>query len=137
MSKVDRKTAEADLESFMTAFKLDTYKRSILKGVIEKCTVFIMDGLLVVNDNHLEYTLLESIESSDGKETIVEKLIFKNRRLRVDEIDKIDKGESVDTEKMYKMISLMTGVNPLYIPKMTGDDLAYAGVIASFFTPVQ
>jgi len=135
MSTIDKETAKADMERFMTAFRLDGLKKEKLKEEIETCERLIEEGLLIVTaENKLEQILLEPIENTAG-ETMNDRIVYKQKRVRTEDVLKLENKKEI--EKLEGLFRLVTTLNPLYATKTTGDDLVYFNSIATFFLPAQ
>lgn len=138
MSVVAKEVALGDLERFMLAFRLDPIKKKRMTeaGIIESCLELIEEGMLVVDaDNKLQYKLLEPITGSSGN-VIHEDIVFNGRRIRVEDIEKVDRRAN-EVEQSREMISALTGVPKGIVSKFSVDDSVYLSTIARFFMPLQ
>jgi len=132
---ISKEIAIGDLERFLQAFKVDPIKRKKITETLAKCEEFICNEMLIVTeDGHLQYPLIEPIIDDNGN-TKVAVLTFKNRRVRVEDIEKMNSG--TDTDKMKRLISILTGMEPLLVNKLSLDDLTYLSDISLLFLPAQ
>lgn len=133
---ITEEIAKQDLEKFIETFRIDPIKRKNMEHLFPPIIELIQYEMLVVTeDGHLKYKLLEPICDDAGNEKC-SVLEFKNRRIRVEEMVKIDKKRD-ESEKIGDMLNIMTGINPGYINKFTTDDLGYINSIMLLFTPLQ
>ena len=137
MSKIDEKTAMGDVERFMNAFKLDPIKKEALSETIKTTSQLVQAGMVVISEQgKIEYTLLEPVEADDG-DVVLDVLKFKNRRIRVEEIEKMSKQNFNEIAQARELVGALVGVDPQMVKKITGDDMQYLSQLAVFFTPVQ
>jgi hypothetical protein len=135
MVKINHETAALDIGRFLEKFRLDPIKRVRIANTIDSCIKLVEEGMLIVTeDGRLEYPLLEPIVDDAGNVKL-DKLVFKNRRIRIDEIEKLNAGKDID--KIKALLSLMCSIEPAFAGKITADDLTYVNDIASFFMPAQ
>lgn len=135
MNKISKEVAVIELDRFMETFRLDSIKKEKLKETIDLCVRFISEGMLIVTDDgHLEYLLLDPIIDDSGKE-LYDKLVIKNRRIKVEDLEKLNTGTDIDKTK--KLISIMANIAPSFVSKISADDLMYFSEISAFFLPAK
>lgn len=138
MSVVAKEVALEDLERFMVSFRLDPIKKKRMTeaGIIDDCLELIEEGMLVVDaDNKLQYKLLEQITSESGI-VIHDIITFNGKRIRVSDVEKIDKKADI-IEQTKDMLNALTGIPKAIISKFSVDDSSYLSTIARFFMPLQ
>jgi hypothetical protein len=134
MKKVDRETAEKDLNVFIEALRVIANKLSKLEDEKESVLQLIESGNITISESgEITYELIDPIKS-ESNETILSKLIFKPRRVRVDDIEKRMIGKN-DIEKTRNMFAFLTAENSGYFSKMDSDDFINISSIAAFFLP--
>lgn len=141
---IDIEVVKGDIERFFKSFNVDPIKKEKLGkkngkllSPIETIERLIQNGMLIVTDDgHLKYPLLEPIQN-DRSETIVSEMTFRNRRIRLDEAEKLNDKETTELTKVKKMLSLLTGVEYALISKVSMDDIEYLAEISVFFMPAQ
>jgi hypothetical protein len=134
MKKVDRETAEKDLNVFIEALRVNANKLSKLEDEKESVLQLIESGNITISESgEITYELIDPIKS-ESNETILSKLIFKPRRVRVDDIEKRMIGKN-DIEKTRNMFAFLTAENSGYFSKMDSDDFINISSIAAFFLP--
>lgn len=132
---ISKEVAVGDLERFLQAFKVDPIKRKKIGDTLAKCEELICNEMLMVTeDGHFEYPLIEPIVD-DNQNIKLAVLKFKNRRVRVEDVEKMNSGS--DTDKMKRLISILTGVEPAFVNKFSLDDLTYLSDISLLFLPAQ
>jgi hypothetical protein len=141
---IDIEVVKGDIERFFKAFNVDPIKKEKLGkkngkafSPIETIERLIQNDMLIVTDDgHLKYPLLEPIQNDRG-ENIVTEMLFRNRRIRLDEAEKLNDKETSELMKVKKMLSLLTGVEYALISKVSMDDIEYLAEISVFFMPAQ
>lgn len=135
MSVLDKESANNEMQRFFDNFKVDPIKLRTIDKEIEICKELIQAGMLIVTeDGHLTYKLLEPVIDDSGI-TKLESLTFKNKRIRVEDAQKIEEKSTKDQVK--NLFTILTDCNPAFVSKITGDDLVYFQKVACFFLPVQ
>lgn len=134
MKKVDRETAESDLQRFIDDIGINELKLSKIEDEREAVTTLIEHGYLVVNEaGSLTYNLQYPVKNDDGQISL-ESIDLKQKRYSVGDLEKHMVGKS-DLEKTRKMLAHMTGENAGLIYKIDSEDLIALGEITAFFLP--
>lgn len=132
---ISKEVSNEEFERFLTTFKVDPIKRKKIADLTVKIVDLISEEMLIVTeDGHLNYPLIEPIIDDAGNVKVAS-LKFKNRRVRVEDVEKLNSGN--DTDKMKKLISTLTGIEPLFVNKLSLDDLTYLSDISLLFLPAQ
>jgi len=131
MAKVDIETAENDYVKFTEILKLSELKQEKLKDEKEDIVQLIEFGYLQIGDE-ITYNLETPLEK--GAE-LLEKIVFKNRRFTVKDIEKYTGGAKNDVELARRMLAALTGVNSGLLAGLDAEDFTKIGKISAFFLP--
>ncbi|HLW10682.1 MAG TPA: hypothetical protein VKX35_09800 [Fermentimonas sp.] len=139
MSKISNDVAEKDLDKFFEVMRVDPIKKKkfflkddngkvAVSGLIE----LLCEGMAIVNeDGEIEYPLLEPVVSDSGT-PILEKVVFKPKRIKLEQFQKIQDKKD-DLEQMKMILSFITGQNTSILGKISMDDWGYLSEIGLVF----
>lgn len=132
--KVDRTTAENDLQRFIELLKIKDKKLEKLEEEKEEILSGIEYGNITIDDDGvITYKLDDPVLFDDGDDALTE-VTFSKRRVSVGEMEKKMIGKT-DMEKSRKLIAFLVGKNSALFEKVMGDDYAAITNIAAFFLP--